>query len=120
MRFLVDIPLSPALAQWLIDQGHDAIHASAAGLDRSSDSDIIDRARAEARTIIIADLDYPRLLALAGSTSPSLIVFRSGNWADNDVIRRIRELLESVSASDIEQSILIVDRNRVRRRRLPI
>jgi predicted nuclease of predicted toxin-antitoxin system len=74
----------------------------------------------KARTVITADLDYPRLLALAGATNPSLIVFRGGNWADDDVVARTRELLGSISAADIEQSILVVDRNRVRRRRLPI
>lgn len=67
MKFLIDMPLPPALARWLATQGHDAIHASAAGLDRSTDPAILTRARQEARTVITADLDYPRLLALAGA-----------------------------------------------------
>ena len=32
MRFLVDMPLSPALAVWLVERGHDAVHAAAIGL----------------------------------------------------------------------------------------
>jgi predicted nuclease of predicted toxin-antitoxin system len=46
VRFLVDMPLSPASAAWLRDLGHDAIHASAAALGQASDTDILARAKA--------------------------------------------------------------------------
>jgi predicted nuclease of predicted toxin-antitoxin system len=54
------------------------VHASDIGLHAASDVEIMERAKQEARTVITADLDYPRLIAVAGSTSPSLILFRSG------------------------------------------
>lgn len=47
MRFLVDMPLSPELAVWLVRQGHDAVHALEAGLDRAPDEVILKRARNE-------------------------------------------------------------------------
>jgi len=58
--------------------------------------------------------------ALARVTEPSLILFRGGNWSDIDVIAPMRDLLEALNETDIKQSILVVDRERVRRRRLPI
>ena len=112
--------LSPALAHWLQANGHDAVHAATVGLDRASDTEIIARASAEARTVITADLDYPRLLALARATAPSLILFRGGNWSDADIIARMAETLGALSETDIEGSILVVERDRLRRRRLPI
>jgi predicted nuclease of predicted toxin-antitoxin system len=27
VKFLIDMPLPPALAHWLVSQGHDAVHA---------------------------------------------------------------------------------------------
>ena len=120
MKFLVDMPLSPELAAWLRDQGHDAVHAAELGLNRAPDVKILARAKQEGRTIITADLDYPRLLALAQTTDPSLILFRDGNWSDADVIARMSEILLALTADDLERSIIVVDRNRVRRRRLPI
>ena len=120
MRFLVDMPLSPALARWLIDKGHNAVHASDIGLAKASDAEILGRAKQEVRTVITVDLDYSRLLVLTRVAEPSLILFRGGNWSESDVIARMRELLQSLSETDIEQSILIVDRQRVRRRRLPL
>lgn len=34
MRFLVDMPLSPELAKWLVRQGHDAVHALEGGMQQ--------------------------------------------------------------------------------------
>lgn len=55
MKFLVDMPLSPVLAVWLTQQGHDAIHALDAGLDRAPDEAILERARKEQRVVVTAD-----------------------------------------------------------------
>jgi predicted nuclease of predicted toxin-antitoxin system len=107
VKFLVDMPLSPTLATWLTDRGHDAVH-------------VLARAKLEARTVITADLDYPHLLALARAAEPSLILFRDGDWSETDVIVRLGEVLASLTEADISQSIVVVERDRVRRRRLPI
>lgn len=120
MKFLIDMPLPPLLASWLVQQGHDAVHAASLGLDRAADEEIVTVARQDGRTIISADLDYPRLLAIAQTTEPSLILFRAGNWSSAEVIDRMAELLASVTESDILHSILVVERDRLRRRRLPI
>jgi len=120
MKFLVDMPLSPALAAWLRDLGHDAAHATELGLHRSSDTDLVALAKHESRTIITADLDYPRLLALAQADNPSLILFRDGDWSDADVIARMGDVLRSLPSADIAGSIVVIDRDRIRRRRLPI
>jgi predicted nuclease of predicted toxin-antitoxin system len=118
MRFPVDMPLSPALAAWLRGQGHDAVHAADLGFHRSSDGEILAHAKHQAQTVVTADLDYPRLLALAGANGPSLILFRGGAWTDADATARMGELLRTLKSATIEQSI--IDRHRTRRRSLPI
>jgi predicted nuclease of predicted toxin-antitoxin system len=120
VKFLVDMPLSPALALWLRERGHDAVHASAIGLGRAADTDVINRATNEARTIVTADLNYPRLLALTQATGPALILFRGGDWSDPEIVTRMARLLDNVSDADDGNSIFVVERDRVRRRRLPI
>ena len=120
MKFLVDMPLSPEFAAWLRGKNHDALHAAELGLDRAPDTEIIDAAIAADRTIITADLDYPRLLAIAGLMSPSVVLFRDGNWSDAEIIARMDEVLRVLSEAEIAQSIIVVERNRLRRRRLPI
>jgi predicted nuclease of predicted toxin-antitoxin system len=120
VKFLSDIPLSPTLAGWLNIQGHDAVHAVDLGLHRAADTEIIARANLDARIVVTAALDYPRLLALAQATEPSLLLFRRGDCCEAEVIARLSNLLAGLSEADIAQSILVVDRDRVRRRRLPI
>lgn len=120
MKFLIDMPLSPQLAQWLIRQGHDAVHASAIGLAQSPDSIIMDRAREESRAIITADLDYPRLLALTAVDSPGLILFRGGDYSEEEVRVRLAEVLGTIPSESLARSIVVVEKSRIRRRNLPI
>jgi predicted nuclease of predicted toxin-antitoxin system len=82
VKFLIDMPLPPSFALWLRGQGHDAEHALAVGLDRAPDTEIIARAATERRTVVTADLDYPRLLALSRAIEPSLVLFRGADWTE--------------------------------------
>jgi len=100
------MPLSPVLALWLVEKGHDAVHAAEIGMQTAPDTAIIERAKQEARTLITADLDYPRLLALSAAKEPSLVLFRGGNWSEAEVIARIDRLLDTSRAVDIESSVL--------------
>jgi predicted nuclease of predicted toxin-antitoxin system len=120
VKFLVDMPLSPALAAWLRDESHDAVHAAELGLQSAPDIDVLTLAKREGRTTITADLDYPRLMALARTSQPSLILFRDGTWSEADVIARIADPFQVFTAADIQENIIVVERGRVRRRRLPI
>jgi hypothetical protein len=54
------------------------------------------------------------------AVAPSLILFRDGDWSDVDVIDRLQQLFQTLTPAEVAQSILIVDRHRVRRRRLSI
>jgi hypothetical protein len=60
------------------------------------------------------------LLALSRATEPSLVLFRGGDWTENTVIERMTDILRGLNAEEIEQSILVVEPDRIRRRRLPI
>jgi predicted nuclease of predicted toxin-antitoxin system len=119
VKFLIDMPLSQDLAAWLRDRGHDAVHAAELNLAAAADVVILARAKQENRTIVTADLDYPRLLALAQERESSLILFRDGNWSEAAIIARMKEVMQRVTAADLSRSIIVVDRGRIRMRRLP-
>jgi len=120
MRFLVDMPLSPLLAEWLQREGHEAVHAAHIGLSQAPDKEIIAQARKDSRIIVTADLDYARLLALAGSSSPGIILLRGGNYSDKEMVGLIKRALRIISSDQLLDSIVVVDKKSVRRRRLPI
>jgi predicted nuclease of predicted toxin-antitoxin system len=120
MRFLIDMPLSTALTSWLTKRGHEAVHAQDLKLERASDKEILDIAIQMNSIIITADLDYPRMLANAKEECPGLILLRGGNYSNQEVIDRLKRVLEIVPAEDIKNSIIVIDKDRIRRRSLPI
>ena len=114
------MPLSPELAQWLRPEGHDAVHASELAMNRSPDSEILQSAAGTGRVIITADLDFPRLLASVGSTGPGLILLRGGNYSEAESRDCVRRVLMSIAQTELSRSIVVVDRERNRRRWLPV
>ncbi len=113
------MPLSQDLAAWLRDRGHDAVHATELNLANAADAVILARAKQENRTIVTADLDYPRLLARAQERESSMILFRDGNWSEAAIIARMDEVMQRITVADLSRSIIVVDRGRIRMRRLP-
>ncbi|MBS3943754.1 MAG: DUF5615 family PIN-like protein [Dethiobacter sp.] len=53
------------MAIWLVQQGHDAVHAFEMGLARASDEAIMERAQGEQRVVVTADLDCSSEMASA-------------------------------------------------------
>ena len=89
-------------------------------LNRAPDTEILSIAFRDQRVVISADLDFPRLLALAGADGPGLILLRSGNYSEAESLECVRRVLMSVAAEDLPKSIVVVDHRSVRRRMLPI
>jgi len=114
------MPLSPRLCDWLREQGHDAAHAFHLGLARASDQTLLEHARREGRVVITADLDYPRLLALAESKGPGVILFRGGDYSEQEAWKRLRQALSSIPLDELPSSVVVIERTRLRRRRLPL
>jgi len=72
------------------------------------------------RIVITADLDFPRLLAALGSTSPGLMLLRGGNYSESESRDYVRRVLMSIPQTELCRSIIVVDRERIRRRWLPV
>ena len=120
MKFLVDMPLSPELAQWLRAEGHDAVHADELSMNRSPDVEILRAATHAGRVVVTADLDFPRLLAELGAAGPGLILLRGGNYSEAESRDCVRRVLMSISQTELPRSIVVVDRDKIRRRWLPV
>lgn len=91
MRFLVDANLPPALAEWLVAQGHEAQHAHDLGMAAAKDRAIWDQAEATDACIVTKDEDFI-LLKAAKPGGPRVVWVRIGN-----AIRRV--LLQRFAAA---------------------
>ncbi len=120
MRFLLDMPVSTLLLDVLQDHGHEGVHAYQIGKDRAPDEELLELARRENRVVVTADLDFPRLMALSLAAGPGLILFRGGNYSDQEMCDLLGRVLRKVPAESLERSICVVDRRRIRITRLPL
>ena len=114
------MPVTPLAVAFLAERGHQAVHASQVGLARASDSRILEVARSEGAVVITADLDYPRLLAAHQSPGPGLILFRGGSYSDAEMLSLLERVLNQSDEESLLNSVTVVDRNRIRRRRMPL
>jgi predicted nuclease of predicted toxin-antitoxin system len=120
MRFLADMGISPETLAFLRALDHDAVHLADEQLYRLPDTEVLDKATAEQRTVLTADLDFGALMALSGRRLPSVVTFRLTDMRPANVNRHLRAVVES-HADDIEAGALItVSGHRARVRRLPV
>ena len=119
MRFLLDMGLAQSTAPYLRSHGHDAVHLREQGLQCLADQEIVLKAQAETRIIVTHDLDFARIVALAGARSPSVITFRLGDMRPNRVNLVLDRVLGRFGVSLESGALISVTDSGVRIRSLP-
>jgi predicted nuclease of predicted toxin-antitoxin system len=123
MKFIVDQPVSPRIADWLQTSeagGHDAVHVRDRGMSNAADEMIFALAVQEQRVVITADLDFARLQSLSGKDGPGLILFRAGNISDLQMLELTARVLREVRLDELSRSIVVIDLDSIRIARLPV
>ena len=95
MRFLVDAQLPPALARWLVEQGHEAEHVHDMGLAGASDRTIWDEASKREAVIVTKDEDFASLRILRPE-GPALVWVRLGNTTRRTLLGWFETLLPEI------------------------
>ncbi len=98
MRFVIDAQLPPALAHYLIAEGHEARHVSDIGLLSAPDREIWRYALDNAATILTKDEDFVSMRSLAES-GPAIVWIRFGNTTKTELLRKMKLVLPSVLAA---------------------
>ena len=106
MRFLVDAQLPPALARWLVEQGHEAEHVHDIGLAGASDRAIWDEAVRRDAVIVSKDEDFVSLRTLLPE-GPALIWVRVGNTTRRMLITWFEALQPEIERQRLEGEKLI-------------
>lgn len=121
MKFIVDNPLSPYIAEALRNAGFDAVHVADYDMRAAEDIVIFQRALAEDRIVISAETDFGTLLALWNQTKPSVMLFRrSSRRKPVEQADFLLTILEKVRGDLEAGSIVIIEEYRLRIRSLPI
>jgi predicted nuclease of predicted toxin-antitoxin system len=120
MKLLLDQGLPRSTASLLRDAGIDAIHTGEIGFATAEDVAIIERAQQENRVIVTLDADFHTLLALSGSSSPSIIRIRIERLRAEVVTDLVLTILNQWSIEFTRGAALTVQSGRIRLRRLPL
>jgi predicted nuclease of predicted toxin-antitoxin system len=112
--------VSPRVAEWLRQGGHDAVHLRDQQLHRMADPDIFAKAGAEGRVVLTFDLDFGEIVAAIRERATSVIVFRLQDTRTDRVIDRLRDVLAQSSDALNAGAIVVVEDAQHRVRRLPI
>jgi len=121
MRFLVDNNLSPLVATYLNDAGHEAVHVRDYDMRAASDTIVLARADAENRVLLSADTDFGGLLAQQRAEKPSVLLIR--RLAGRRATEQVSIVLDNLAAvtADLEAgAIVVLTDTAIRIRRLPV
>lgn len=120
MRFLADAGVSPKTVEFLKQLGHDAVHVRTLGLQRASDPELVERARADSSVVLTFDLDFGEIVALGIFETPSVIIFRLADERADSVNQRLSAVLAERVADLQSGALILVEDTRYRVRKLPI
>ncbi len=110
MRFLVDAQLPPALARWLVSQGHEAEHVADVEMTAAPDSEIWDHAKKTDAIIITKDEDFSILHNLGNQPKPKVIWLRVGNTRRSELLEWFNSLMPGIiSALDQGETLIEID-----------
>ncbi len=120
MKFIADMGISPKTVSFLQDLGYQAVHLHQEGLDRLTDTAILDKARREESILLTHDLDFGDLPAASGENLPSVIIFRLRNMRPDRVNRHLSYVMTHYPEVLDRGVIVTIAEAGVRIRHLPI
>jgi predicted nuclease of predicted toxin-antitoxin system len=119
MRFLLDMNLPPAMAEWMRSDGHDAVHVRDLGQAQSPDYEIFAHAAADRRIVVTFDLDFGEIAAFAHGTGIGVVLLRLRLARHSYLRGRLRAAVVEAAEALQAGAIVLVEDARIRIRRPP-
>jgi predicted nuclease of predicted toxin-antitoxin system len=104
MQFLLDVNASGAVAEWLIQYGHDVVEVCHKD-PRMSDNEILSWAVKEGRVIITTDNDFEEMIWRQGKSHSG--VLRLENLPRSERIKLLRDALDR-HGPDLESGAIVI------------
>jgi predicted nuclease of predicted toxin-antitoxin system len=119
MRFLLDMNLPPAMAEWLRSEGHDAVHIRDLGLADLPHREVFARAAEDGRIVVTFDLDFGKIVGLVGATGSGVVLLRLRLARQHYLRERHCTTIAEAAEASEAGAIAVVEDTRIRVRRMP-
>lgn len=120
MKLLLDMNLSPVLAELLTQHGFTSVHWSKIGSPTAEDREIMRWAKENDYVVVTFDLDFGAILAATGFDSPSVIQIRGLDNHPRFLCPVLVEALNRFHQELRDGALIILDKNKARARLLPL
>ena len=120
MKLLLDMNLSPSLAELLAQHGFTAVHWSTVGLPTAEDRELLHWAKENGHVVVTFDLDFGAILAATGFHSPSVIQIRCLDNHPNTLCPALVRVLNRFAHELRDGALIVLDENKARVRMLPL
>lgn len=107
MRLLFDQNVSPHLVRRLTDLYPGSSHVSFVGLERASDAEVYEYARANGFAIVTKDADFVDI-SDHGGIPPKILWLRLGNCTTDEVEDLIRRYQPAIDAFDADPNVEVL------------
>ena len=120
MKLLIDMNLSPQLAEMLRQENYQCKHWSQVGNPKAKDTIIMNWAKEQSYIVITHDLDFGTILAATGFNSPSVLQIRRQDILPETLFPVIVAVLEKDENELQTGALIVVDEHQYRIRMLPL
>jgi predicted nuclease of predicted toxin-antitoxin system len=117
MRLFVDECVYAITTQALRSWGHDVVTAQEAGLDNHPDEELLAFAVPERRILISIDMDFSNVRHYVPADHQGIMILKVRPSVIQQVHDVLKQFLENHKEEEIHQTLVIIDRNKVRIRR---
>jgi predicted nuclease of predicted toxin-antitoxin system len=114
MRFKTDENVHPDVAEYLRQQGHDALTVWDEALRGTADDHLAQVCQAERRALITLDLDFADIRSYPPEQFAGMIVLRLSSQSRSHVLQSVARLLPLLTENSVAGHLWIVDEQHVR------
>ncbi|MDI6760134.1 MAG: DUF5615 family PIN-like protein [Candidatus Brocadiaceae bacterium] len=118
MKILTDHDVYRITVDFLKRTGHDAVTAKELGLHRSSDKELLEKAKTTGRIFITRDKDFGMLVFLKKELCPGVIYLKITPSTINGVHSELQKILEKHAEKDLKTVFCVVEPHRYRIRHI--
>jgi len=116
---LLDMGMARGVREIFAEHGIDAVHVEDLEMTAATDAEVLELARGRGLAVVTTDTGCATAVARSGALAPSVVTLRLDNPNREGQVAALEGLLSKVQLSELHSCVVILERERFRKRALP-